>query len=267
MQTPDYWQKLDNLVDPSILWNIPEQKTGRIAIIGGNLQNFMVEIKNAEFLSALPIKSANLLLPATLQNKLPVIDSVYYAEATESGSFAKSHTLEDFALNSDLVFFSGDFSKNSITEIAITETIKNLNPTQIVVLSRDSVDLVTADIQTALERSNLALIASLAQLQKIFRAALYPKMILLSMPIFPVIETLHKFTLSYPCTILTLYQNQIILAEQGTIFTVPLNKTIYTPLSLWSGTLACKVAALSLWNSHNLLAAAETALFWDHRQK
>lgn len=267
MQSPDYWQKLDSLVDPSILWNIPEQKTGRIAIIGGNLQNFMVEIKNTEFLNTLPVKSANLLLPAALQNKLPVIDSIYYAEATESGSFARSRNLEDFALNSDLVFFSGDFSKNSITEIAITETIKKLNPTQIAVLSRDSVDLITADIQAALEYPNLILIASLAQLQKVFRAALYPKMILLSMPIFPIIETLHKFTLSYSCTILTFHQNQIILAGQGTIFTIPLTKTTYTPLSLWSGTLACKIAALSLWNSHNLLAAAETALFWDHRQK
>ena len=64
MQAADYWKKLDNIVDDSILWNIPEQKTGRIAVIGGNLENCMVEIKNTEFLNSLPIKSANLLLPS-----------------------------------------------------------------------------------------------------------------------------------------------------------------------------------------------------------
>lgn len=267
MQNSDYWQKLESVSNSSILWNIPEQKTGRIAILGGNLQNCMVAIKNTEFLNSLPIKSANLLLPNALQGKLPTFSSLYFAESTESGSFARSVALENFALDSDLVLFSGDFSKNSITEIAITDTIKKLHAKQIAVLSRDTIDLITADIQGILERQNLILIASLTQLQKVFRAALYPKMILLSMPIFPVIEILHKFTLSYPCTIFTFHQGQIIIARSGTVHSIPIDKTSYTHLSLWSGILACKISALTLWNPQNLFEATETALFWDHRQK
>lgn len=266
MQAADYWKKLDNIVDDSILWNIPEQKTGRIAVIGGNLENCMVEIKNTEFLNSLPIKSANLLLPSALQGKLPAFASIYFAESTSSGSFAKSSTLENFALDSDLVFFSGDFSKNSITEIAIIDTLRKLHENQLIVVTRDAVDLISADIQGILERKNLILMASLVQLQKIFRAALYPKMILLSMPIFPIIEILHKFTLSYPCTILTFHQNQIILASAGTVYTIPINQTNYTPLTLWSGTLACKISTLALWNPTNLLSAVECAIFWDHRK-
>ena len=164
MQNADYWQKLQPITDNSILWNIPEQKTGRIAILGGNLQNCMTAIKNTEFLNSLPIKTANLLLPDVLQGKLPTFSSLYFAESTDSGSFARSNTLEDFTLNSDLVLYSGDFSKNSITEIAITDTLKKLNPNQLAVLSRDTVDLITADIQGILERQNRILIASLAQL-------------------------------------------------------------------------------------------------------
>ena len=114
MQPTEYWKKIDTINDQSILWDIPEQKTGRIAVLGGNLQNCMVEIKNTEFLNQLPIKSANLLLPDALQKKLPTFSTIYFAESTDSGSFARSTTLENFALNSDLVFFSGDFSKNSI---------------------------------------------------------------------------------------------------------------------------------------------------------
>ena len=265
MNPPTYWQKLDQVVDNSILWNIPEQKTGRISIIGGNVQSFMTEIKNTEFLNSLPIKDANLLLPDALKNKIPTFASVYFAESTESGSFAKSSTLKNFALDSDLALFSGDFSKNSITEIAILDTIKQLHPNQITLLSRDSVDLISANAQEVLEQQNLVILSSMLQLQKVFRAALYPKMLLLSMPIFPVIEILHKFTLSYPCTILTLHQNQIIVAKNGSIYSTPIERTSYTPLSLWSGTLACKIAALSLWNPQNLHHAATTALFWDHR--
>ena len=266
MQPAEYWKKLDCIADNSIIWNIPEQKTGRIAVLGGNLQNCMVEIKNTEFLNTLPVKNANLLLPNALQSKLPAFSSIYFADSTDSGSFAKSSTLENFALDSDLVFLSGDFSKNSITEIAIIDTLKKLNQNQIIIASRDAIDLITADLQDILERKNLVLITSLAQLQKIFRAALYPKMILLSMPIFPIIEILHKFTLSYPCTILTFHQNQIIIASSGTVYTIPINKTNYTPLSLWSSTLACKISALTLWNPNNLLDAVEAAIFWDHRK-
>ena len=261
MQAADYWKKLDHIVDDSILWNIPEQKTGRIAVIGGNLENCMVEIKNTEFLNSLPIKSANLLLPSALQGKLPAFASVYFADSTSSGSFAKSSTLENFALDSDL-----DCSKNSITEIAIIDTLRKLHENQLIVVTRDVCDLISADIQGILERKNLILMASLVQLQKIFRAVLYPKMILLSMPIFPIIEILHKFTLSYPCTILTFHQNQIILASAGTVYTIPINQTNYTPLTLWSGTLACKISTLALWNPTNLLNAAECAIFWDHRK-
>ena len=155
MQAADYWKKLDHIVDDSILWNIPEQKTGRIAVIGGNLENCMVEIKNTEFLNSLPIKSANLLLPSALQGKLPAFASVYFADSTSSGSFAKSSTLENFALDSDLVFFSGDFSKNSITEIAIIDTLRKLHENQLIVVTRDAVDLISADIQGILERKNL----------------------------------------------------------------------------------------------------------------
>ena len=267
MQPTEYWKKIDNINNQSILWNIPEQKTGRIAVLGGNLQNCMVEIKNTEFLNQLPIKSANLLLPDALQKKLPTFSTIYFAKSTDSGSFAKSTTLENFALNSDLVFFSGDFSKNSITEITIIDVIKKLNEQQIIVLTRDTVDLITADVQGILEKQNLILFASLAQLQKVFHAALYPKMILLSMPIFPIIEILHKFTLSYPCTIFTFHQNQIIIAKAGAIHTIPINKTSYTPLSLWSGTLACKASAFTLWNPQKIQDAIEAAIFWDYRQK
>ena len=88
MQNSDYWRKLESVSNSSILWNIPEQKTGRIAILGGNLQNCMIAIKNTEFLNSLPIKSANLLLPDALQGKLPTFSSLYFAESTESGSLA-----------------------------------------------------------------------------------------------------------------------------------------------------------------------------------
>lgn len=267
MQDITYWKKTQGIIDESILWNIPEQKIGKITILGGNINSFVTEIRNTEFLSTLPIKTIKLLLPNALRSKLPVLESIYYADSTESGSFARSHTLETFSMDSDSLLLSGDFSKNSITEIAISDLLKKTSSTQNIIISRDTTDLICLDPQNILEHPNTIIIASLLQLQKLFRAILYPKMILLSMPLFPAIEILHKFTLSYPTALLTFHKDHIIIAKNGIVYTTPIKVTNYTPLSLWSGTLACKITALSLWNPKNHLDAIVAALFWDPRKK
>ena len=265
----DYWTKEAKPSD-NILWNLPEQKTGTLQLLGGNSQNFATIIKNAEFLSTLPLKRVKVLLPEPLRTKLPPLPptgstpELDFAPATDSGSFDKSTILNDAAQNADLIFCAGEFSKNSATAIALAEALKST--AQPILLTRDAVDLLATDIASLIEKDHLILLASMAQLQKIFRALYYPKMLLLSMPLLPAIETLHKFTLSYPATIITFHQEQIIVAHQGQIATTPIANTSYTPLSLWAGTLACKIAALNLWNPSQPLAASITALTWDSRR-
>lgn len=264
MQNFPYWQKQSSqALFPDLLWNIPEQKTGHVNIIGGNSQSFANCVKIFEYFNrSFPIKHLNLILPGTLRSNLPASPQLYFALATNSGSFANSSELSDFFATPDFTFLAGDFSKNSATCIAITHAIKSSS--RPILITRDGIDLITPEISSIIEHPSLFFVASMSQLQKLFRTILYPRMILLSTPIFPVIETLHKFTLSYPSiTILTFHQGQILVASGGDITTTPIENTTYSPISLWSGILASKIVALNLFNPHQPLKATTSAILYD----
>lgn len=260
MEKLDYWKKITKLpAYKDLEWNIPEQKSGTISIIGGNSQNFSTVIRSAEFLNrTYPIKNLHIVLPDYLKNKLPPMPELVFCPSTESGSFADSIPLRESVDISDISILIGDFSRNSATAIAVAKAIKETN--QPVLVTRDSVDLILPEMPNIIERDNLFFVASLMQVQKLFRAVYYPKVILLSMPLVPVVEALHKFTLSYSTTILTFHQGQIIVATSGNVFTVPIEKTHYTPISLWGGTLAMKIAAMNLYNPGQKAEATLSAI-------
>ena len=265
-----YWQKQTKPLFPDLAWNIPEQKTGQINIIGGNSQSFHPIVRLAEFLNQnFPLREVSIYLPDVLRSQLPPLVNLNFAPSTSSGSFAKSGELRASFKTGNFTILAGDFSKNSATTIALSDAIthhlegsdsESLKP---LLLTRDSVDLLAESFEQLLAHPRLFLVASMAQLQKVFRAIYYPRMIMLSQPLLPVVETLHKFTLSYPVTILTFHQNQIIVANSGDITTTPIENTPYTPLSLWSGQLAGKIAALNLYNPNQPLKATTSAVLFQ----
>jgi len=256
-----YWQKNQEATSfQDFFWNLPEQKTGTLTIIGGNSQNFASTIKISEYTGAqFPFKTICTVLPDALKNQLPTLPYLFFTPSTESGSFKKSPELTQLATDSNALLLLGDYSKNSATNIAIAEILKNT--TAPLAITRDGIDLSLSEANTFLERPELFIIATLTQLQKLFRAVYYPKVLLLSMPLTAVIEALHKFTLSYPSTILTFHANQIIIASHGKINTIPLSHTHYTPLSLWQGQLASAVISLNFYNKDQALSATTAAVF------
>jgi len=266
-----YWHKQKTPLFQDLLWNIPEQKTGRLAVIGGNSQNFSTVIRISEYAEhTFPFSHTTTILPDALRGKLPPLGNFSFLPSTISGSFAKSHQLSSTIENSDAALIIGDLSKNSATAIAITDAIcpnSNMINESIVikplVLARDTVDLLANDAERWLVRPQTFVIASMAQLQKIFRAVYYPRMIMLAQPLLPTIETLHKFTLSYPkITLLTFHQENIIVAANGKISTTHIVDTDYSPISLWSGQLATNVAALNLYNPNQAFAATTAAVLY-----
>ena len=229
-----------------ILWNIPEQRSGSVSILGGNSQNFSSIAKITESFTKMPLKEIRTYLPDSLKNKIPPLPDIFFTKSTATGSFDKSPELNAAISSSDISLLAGDFSKNSATAIALSSAIKAGNkPT---VWAKDTIDLLSTEAQDLLPLGNITILATLSQLQKLLRAIYYPKMLLLSMPIQPVKEVLHKFTLSYPVTILTLHEGQIIIASNGELSTTPLEKSSYTPLTLWLGDLPAKITALQCWN-------------------
>lgn len=257
----DYWTKSDKPLNEDIFWNVPEQKTGTVQIIGGNSNSFSTEIRQAEFLNSLNIKDVRLLLPDSLRQKIPPIPGINFAPSTESGSFDKSNELK-FAINdADITLLSGNFSKNSKTSIALTTALKE--STKPIVMVRDTVDVTAESAEEFIEKGNITIIATMAQLQKLFRSLMYPKMILLSSPLMPIVETIHKFTLSYPITILTFHQDKIIVANSGKVITTSISGTNLTPLNIFTGNLASKITALQLFAPGKPLESTHSAIFWN----
>lgn len=258
-----YWQKQSRPLFSDLIWNLPEQKQGNLTIVGGNSQSFSTPVRIAEFIKQnLPFAHINLLLPDALRGKIPVLSDVELLPSTESGSFAKSEQLNTFIKRSDVSLFIGDSSKNSATAVALGQAIKSDSTSSPLLITRDSVDLLATEAKTWLMRPNTFVVASMAQLQKVFQAVYYPRMILLSQPLIPVVETLHKFTLTYPTTLVTFHQENIIVAHNGKIVTTAIVDTSYSPISLWSGQLASKILALNFYNPHHALEATSAALLY-----
>ena len=257
-----YWQKQSQPLYPDLAWNIPERKTGRVAVIGGNAQGFSSVVRLSEFMNQnFPFSNLTTILPDALRGKLPNLPGVEFAISTTSGSFAKSALLKSAFESSDGVLLAGDLSRNSETAIALSGMI-DPRSTNSLVIARDSVDLLAPEGANWLLRPQTFVVASMLQLQKLFRSIYYPRMILLSQPLLPVLETLHKFTLTYPVTLLTFHQDNIIVAHGGDISTTHLVDTEYSPVGLWSGQLAARVLALNLYNPQKPFEATTAAILY-----
>lgn len=255
----EFLQKIET-ANENLLWNIPEQPMGTANVIGGNLQSFSTPVKIAEFLNTkCKIQTVNLILPDTLRNKLPDLPNIVFLASTDSGSLASEEEIVSTMNDADYNLIIGDLSKNSITGKAIAEACKKTGKP--VLITRDAVDFLAENVsESVLMNDNLVLMASMVQLQKLLRAVYYPRMITLTAPFTNVVETLHKFTLSYPVSLITLHNGQILVAKNGNVAASGLNNTSFSPISFWSGELAAKIVALNLFNPNNFVEATMSAI-------
>lgn len=257
----DYMKKYDKNPFEDLFWNVPEQKKGVIGVIGGNLQSFRTPTKIAEFLAGnFPLKEVRVILPDALKDKLPTLDNLVFLKSTDAGSFADAEEITGALNATDFNLMIGDFSRNSITEKAVRSAGES--SAKPLLITRDTIDLVATDgLEKLLMNENIILMGSFIQLQKIFRVVYYPRVLTMSQSLIQVAEAMHKFTLSYPAKIITLHNEQILVAENGNVAVVPLNKTAYTPITVWGGELAAKVATINLYNPNNFLKATTAAIF------
>lgn len=257
----DYFEKTEKKPSEDLGWNIPDRKFGIVNVIGGNTQNFRAEVKVSEFLSEkYPIETVNTILPDSLKEKLPPLSNFVFLKSTDAGSFAKEEELEKMLNAADFNLLIGDLSKNSITGRAVAGAcISSEKP---LLITRDTVDLIAENSpEKVILNENIIIFGSMAQLQKLFRTIYYPKMILLSQSLIQVADTLHKFTLSYPISVITLHDGQILVAKNGNVRAVPLEVTGYSPISFWQGELASKVVVFNLYNPDNFMNASVSAFF------
>lgn len=267
MNDYDYWKKqglrpLFEEVDTLP----PEQRrmAGKLLIIGGN-KNAFFSVANAMTIAyKIGVGEARVLLPASVKGQVPVTAEVYFAPVEKSsGAFGKEAVSEmliqaDWA---DAVVLIGDVGKNAETTVALAEFLRSCEKP--IYITRDAVDTVTPEVAdwSILREVETGLILTVPQLQKLLRALYYPKVVTLSMPTNQLIETLHKFTISYPLMpIVTAHNGQIIVAQNGNVVTEALEDTDWTQITLWGGDLVVRMAVLKIWNksidSYKVFASA-----------
>lgn len=256
-----YWKKQTSSkpLYPDVEWNKPEQRSqaGRLGIIGGNKLGFAGVGEAYSVANASGVGETRVLLPDALRKTIPpVMTDVLFGATNPSGSLARDAHVEMKALSAWAtgVLLVGDAGRNSETAILYEDFLKDY--TGPLTITRDAVDLIKNSSSTIVERPDTLLVVSFAQLQKIFQNVYYPKVLTFSMQLAHVVDALHKFTITYPCAIMVLHKDYLIVASGGNITTTEWQN----PMAIWRGSVAAKAASYWLWNPSSVLMAATASI-------
>jgi NAD(P)H-hydrate repair Nnr-like enzyme with NAD(P)H-hydrate dehydratase domain len=258
MNSTDYWrrQEPNQPLFPDVLWSKPERRdtAGKLAIVGGNAHGFAAVAAAYQTALAAGVGQAQVILPDVLKSKLPAgMTDAIFAATNPSGGLAAAALSELNAAASwaNLVLFIGDNGQNSETA-GLLETFLAKNPETPVVLTRDAVDLIKNAAEAVLNRAPTNLVVSFSQLQKLFRAVYYPRVLTFSQGVKQVAETLHKFTITYPCAITLWHAGHLFAARAGQVVTQKFDQ----PMRVWSGEIAAREAVWQIWQRDPVQAVA-----------
>ncbi len=259
--TFEYWQQqtIDKPLFPDVEWNKPERRdqAGRLGIIGGNKLGFIAAAESYQTALDTGVGQVKVVVPDVLRRTIPAsMTDVLFGQSNPSGGLAKGAITElrTLANWSDTLLLVGDAGRNSETaalyESFILDTDKPL------VLTRDSIDLVRSNPSLIVDRKDTLIVASFAQTQKLFQAIYYPKILTFNMQLAQLVEALHKFTITYHCTIVTYHQEHLIIAQDGEVVTQEWADT----MSIWRGRTATRAASYWIWHSNKALQAVAASL-------
>ena len=244
-----YWhqQTISSPLFPDIAWSKPEQKSlaGRLGIIGGNKLGFAGVAEAYGVALSMGVGEARVLLPDVLKKTIPpVMTDVIFGATNPSGSLARDAINEMKALGAwaQGILMIGDAGRNSETAIVYEDFLQDyLGP---LTITRDAIDLVKHSSQTLIERPNTTLIMSFAQLQKLFQLVYYPKVLTFNMQLTSLVEAVHKFTITYPVTIVVLHKDHLVVAHEGQVTSTPWDN----PMAIWRGNTSARAASFWLWS-------------------
>ena len=256
-----YWrtQTSSKPLFADIEWSKPERRdqAGRLGIVGGNKLGFagVAEAYSVELASG--AGSVKVLLPDVLRKTIPAaITDTVFSPTTPSGSLSKYALPDLLALGewATGILMAGDAGRNSETAIAYEQLIAEYSGP--LTLTRDALDLIKNYPNKLVERPETLLVLSFAQLQKLFSGVYYPKVLTFSMQLAGLVEAVHKFTITYPVTLLVLHKDFLVAAHEGDVTTTPWEN----PMAIWRGQTAARAATYWLWNQKTPLEATTASL-------
>jgi hypothetical protein len=71
-----------------------------------------------------------------------------------------------------------------------------------------------------------------------------------------LVEAVHKFTITYPVTIVVLHKDHLVVASNGAVTSQNWNN----PMLIWRGSVAAKAAAYWLWTPSKPLEAITSSI-------
>lgn len=260
MQPLDYWKKqaIGAPLYPDIEWSKPEQRSlaGRLGIIGGNKLGFVGVAESYSIATSAGVGEVRVLLPDVLRKTVPAaITDAIFGDTNPSGGLSRDALPEMMALGSwsTGILMIGDAGRNSETAILYEDFARKYEGQ--LTITRDALDLFRNSLDHVVERPDTLVIASFAQLQKIFQGVYYPKILTFSMQLQQLVEALHKFTITYPITIVTFHHDQLIVAHNGHVTTTPWEN----PMAIWRGSVGAQAAVYWLWSPKKPLEAVTTS--------
>lgn len=256
-----YWQQqlADTPLFPDIEWAKPEQRSmaGRLGIIGGNKLGFAGVGEAYEVATKAGVGEIRVLLPDVLRKTIPpsITDAIFGA-SNPSGSLAREAVTDMHAIGqwATGVLLIGDAGRNAETAIVYEDFIRDY--TGSLTITRDAIDLVKNSSQALIDRPNTLLVVSFAQLQKLFQAVYYPKILTFSMQLSNLVEAVHKFTITYPVTIAVLHKDHLVVAHDGNVTSTAWEN----PMAIWRGNSAARAAVYQMWHPGKPLEAVTTSL-------
>lgn len=256
-----YWRRQEpgKPLFPDLEWAKPERRdqAGKLLVVGGNKLGFAALADGYQTALQTGVGQAKVLLPDCLRKSVPpTITDVIFAACTPSGGLSKDALAELRASSewSDGVLLIGDAGRNAETALAYEEFITSY--TGPLTVSRDAIDLVKNGPDLLVSRPDTLVIASFAQVQKLFAGVYYPKVLTFSIQLMQLVEALHKFTITYPCSIVTLHKDTLIVASGGQVVT----QVWQEPMAIWRGSVATRAACYWLWHRENALESTVASI-------
>lgn len=257
-----YWhrQTASNPYAPDADWLKPERRdqAGKLGIIGGNTLGFVAIAEAYQTALQTGAGQVRAVLPDALKPLVPkTITDVVYGATTPSGSLGSDANAElaTVANWADGVLLIGDAGRNAETAILYEQFIAQyVGP---LTITRDAIDLIKNNQTVLAERENTIIVASFAQTQKLLQQLYFPKILTFNMQLMQLVETLHKFTITYPCTIVTLHKDTLVMASGGEIVTQEWGNA----MAIWRGSVATNIATHWLWQPTKPLNSIAASIY------
>ena len=259
----DTWQKQTKQpLFPELEWNKPERRdqAGRLLVIGGSSHALSAPANAYQQSKKLGIDDVKVALPDSTRRLIDksAVDAVFLP-STPSGEFSRDGEQEllDYASWADTLLFAGDVGRNSQTTILLESIVRSFSGQ--IVCTKDAVDSLLLQPDILFERESTTIVVSFGQLQKLLKNYSYLYPLNFSMELAQLVEYLHVLSKKIKCSLVTLHNNQYIVAHNGTIVTTKIASD--TEPKIWRLSTAVAASCYQTWNPTKPLEALTQAVY------